>query len=75
MVDKNHTVWFSLANADYVGKLDQRTDEFAFYPLPTRAHNARHIDVDDKPDVPEVWLPYDGSNKIARVQFRTSPAR
>ena len=74
-VDKNHTVWFSLANADYLGKLDQKTGEFTFYPLPTRAHNARHIDVDDRPAVPEIWLPYDGSNKIARVQFRTNTVR
>jgi len=42
VVDKDHMVWFSLANADYVGKLNPFTEQFTFYPLPTRGYNGRH---------------------------------
>ena len=74
MVDKNYIVWFSLANADYVGKLNPFTEQLTFYPLPMRGYNGRHIDVDNRPDIPEIWLPSEGSHQITRVQFRTSTA-
>jgi streptogramin lyase len=75
VVDKNHIVWFSMGNADALGKFDPVTEKFTFYPLPSRGINGRHIDVDNTPDVPEVWVPYDSAGKVARVQFRTNPAR
>jgi streptogramin lyase len=74
-IDKNGTVWLGFANADYFAKFDPVTERFTLYPLPSRGHNARHIDVDSKPDVPEVWVPYAAAAKVARVQFRTNPAR
>ena len=74
VIDKNHIVWFSMGNADALGKFNPVTEKFTFYPVPTRGINGRHIDVDNNPDVPEVWLPYDAAGKVARVQFRTSPA-
>jgi streptogramin lyase len=70
VTDKNHVVWFSLANADAEGKFDPVTEKFTFYPLPTRGHNARHSDINMASDTPEIWIPYTGSNKIARMQFR-----
>jgi streptogramin lyase len=75
VVDKNHIVWFSMGNADALGKFDPVTEKFTFYPLPSRGINGRHIDVDNTPEVPEVWVPYDAAGKVARVQFRTNSAR
>ncbi len=72
VVDKNHTVWFSLSNADALGRFDPATEKFTFYPLPTRGINGRHIDVDNNHPTPEVWIPYDAAGKVARIQFRTS---
>lgn len=75
IVDKNGMVWLSMANADAVARFDPRTERFTFYPLPTRGHNARHIGVDSKPEVPEVWIPYSNASKVARVQFRGAAGR
>jgi streptogramin lyase len=72
VVDKNHIVWFSLANADAFGKFDPATEKFTFYPLPTRGTNVRHIDVDNTKPIPEIWLPYDSVGKVARIQFRAN---
>jgi streptogramin lyase len=74
VIDKNHMVWFSMGNADALGKFNPVTEKFTFYPIPTRGINGRHIDVDNNPDVPEIWLPYDAASKVARVQFRASAA-
>lgn len=74
VVDKNHIVWFSMGNADALGKFNPATEQFTFYPIPSRGINGRHIDVDNRPDVPEVWLPYDSAGKVARIQFRTGTA-
>jgi hypothetical protein len=38
--------------------------------LPTRGTEIRHIQVDSSMNPPTVWLPYDRTNKIARIQFR-----
>jgi hypothetical protein len=43
-------------------------------PMPTRGRNARDIDVDNTPAVPEVWIPFSAAGKVARMQFRTNPA-
>jgi virginiamycin B lyase len=75
VVDKNHMVWFSMTNQDALGRFNPVTEKFTFYPTPTRGISGRHIDVDNNPQVPEIWLPYDGASKVARVQFRTRPAR
>jgi virginiamycin B lyase len=75
VVDKNHVVWFSLSNQDALGKFDPVTEKFTFYPMPTRGMSSRHIDVDNGPQVPEIWLPYDQARKVARIQLRTNSAR
>ena len=74
VVDKNHVVWFSLSNQDVLGKFNPATEKFTFYPMPTRGISGRHVDVDNGPTVPEVWLPYDQARKVARIQFRTNSA-
>ena len=72
VVDKNHMVWFSMGNADALGKFDPTSEKFTFYPIPTRGINGRHIDVDNNLPIPEIWLPYDAAGKVARIQFRTN---
>ncbi len=75
VVDQNHMVWFCMANADRIAKFNPFTEQFTEYPLPTLGSNARRIDVDTSTDPPAIWVSYTGSNKLARVQFRTDSAR
>ena len=74
-VGKDGMVYFSMSNADFVGRFDPRSEEFTFFPIPTRGHNARNIDVDNTTESPEVWIPYSAAGKVARMQFRTNPGR
>jgi streptogramin lyase len=69
-VDKYHTVWITMLNADRIAKFDPSTEKFTEYVLPTRGTEIRHIQVDSSTNPPTVWLPYDRTNKIARIQFR-----
>jgi streptogramin lyase len=70
-VDKNHMVWINLKNADRIAKFDPETEKFTDYFLPTRGTETRHIIVDNSTNPPTVWTPYNRTNKIARIQFRT----
>jgi len=67
---KDHTVWITLLNSDRIAKFDPSTEKFTEYVLPTRGTEIRHIQVDSSTNPPTVWLPYDRTNKIARIQFR-----
>ena len=67
---KDHTVWITMLNSDRIAKFDPSTEKFTEYTLPTRGTEIRHIQVDSSTNPPTVWLPYDRTNKIARVQFR-----
>jgi streptogramin lyase len=69
-VAKDHTVWITMLNSDRVAKFDPATEKFTEYTLPTRGTEIRHIQVDSSTNPPTVWLPYDRTNKIARIQFR-----
>jgi len=71
---KDHTVWISMLNSDRIAKFDPSTQKFTEYQLPTRGTEIRHIQVDSSTNPPTVWLPYDRTNKIARIQFRTGAA-
>lgn len=75
VVDKNHMVWFALANADRLVRFNPFTERFTTFSLPTRGTNSRYLTVDNSSDVPTLWMPYLAATKIARVQFRTNPAR
>jgi len=74
VVDKNHMVWIPLMNGDGVLRFNPSTEQFIEYPLPTLGTQARFLDVDNSTEVPTVWVPYYGSNKVARIQFRTESA-
>jgi streptogramin lyase len=67
---KDHTVWITMLNSDRIAKFDPATEKFTEYTLPTRGTEIRNIQVDSSTNPPTVWLPYDRTNKIARVQFR-----
>ena len=67
---KDHTVWITMLNSDRVAKFDPSTEKFTDYALPTRGTEIRHIQVDSSTNPPTIWLPYDRTNKIARIQFR-----
>jgi virginiamycin B lyase len=69
---KDHTVWITMLNSDRVAKFDPATEKFTEYELPTRGTEIRHIQVDSSTNPPTVWLPYDRTNKIARIQFRAN---
>jgi streptogramin lyase len=68
-VDKDHMVWFSMANTDQIGRFDPTTGQFTKFPLPTRGSESRAIAVDDSTSPPTIWVSYFASNKIARVQI------
>jgi streptogramin lyase len=67
---KDHTVWITMLNSDRIAKFDPATEKFTEYTLPTRGTEIRHIQVDSSTNPPTVWVPYDRTNKIARIQFR-----
>jgi virginiamycin B lyase len=69
-VDKNHRVWITMLNSDRIARFDPATEKFTEFALPTRGTEIRHIQVDNSTNPPTVWLPYDRTNKIARVRFR-----
>jgi virginiamycin B lyase len=71
-VDKNHRVWITMLNSDRIARFDPATEKFTEFELPTRGTEIRHIQVDSSTNPPTVWLPYDRTNKIARIQFRAS---
>ena len=70
-VDKNHMVWINMKNSDRIAKFNPFTEKFTEYFLPTRGTETRDIIVDNSTDPPAVWTPYNRTNKIARIQFRT----
>jgi streptogramin lyase len=67
---RDHTVWITMLNSDRIAKFDPSTEKFTEYELPTRGTEIRHIQVDASTNPPTVWVPYDRTNKIARIQFR-----
>ena len=69
-VDKNGHVWVPAQNADRIYKLDPRTEQMTEFQLPTRGTDLRHLTVDDSTSTPTIWVTYNRSNKIARLQER-----
>ncbi len=70
VIDRTGMLWLAMSNTDHVALFDPKTERFTFYPLPTRSTNARNIDVDNTPAIPEPWLPQQQGGKVARVQLR-----
>jgi streptogramin lyase len=70
-VDRFHNVWISMLNSDRIARFDPTAEKFTEFVLPTRGTEIRHIQADSSTNPPTIWLPYDRTNKIARIQFRT----
>lgn len=70
-VDKDHMVWVTSIASDRLVKFNPATNKITEYDMPTRGTEARHVYADNSTDPPTIWLPYDRTNKIARIQFRT----
>lgn len=73
-VDKNGDVWIPPQNADRIYKLDPKSGELREFQLPTRGTDLRHLTIDDSVSPPAIWVTYDRSNKIARLQERPTVA-
>jgi streptogramin lyase len=71
-VDKTGTVWINTMNHDVLTKFDPKTERFTEYPLPTRGTEIRQVQVDNRTDPVTVWAPYNRTNKIVRLQFRSA---
>jgi streptogramin lyase len=71
-VDKNGNVWINTMNHDVLTKFDPKTERFTEYYLPTRGTEIRHVQVDNRTNPPTVWAPYNRTNKVVRLQFRTA---
>ena len=69
--DKNGNVWINAMNLDRIVKFDPKTEKFTEYKMPTLGSEIRHIVADDSTNPPTIWAPYNRSNKIVRLQFRT----
>lgn len=67
-VDKNGNVWVPPMNADRIFKFDPRTEQVTEFHLPTRGTDIKHLSVDDSTSPPTIWVAYNRSNKIARLQ-------
>ena len=74
-VDKNGMVWVPPMNADRMYKFNPTTEQFTTFMLPTRGTDLKHVSVDDSTNPPTVWLAYNRSNKIARLQERPAGAQ
>ena len=71
-VDKNGIVWINTMNHDVLTKFDPKTERFTEYTLPTRGTEIRHVQVDNSTNPPTIWAPYNRTNKVVRIQFRTT---
>ena len=71
-VDKNGIVWINTMNHDVLTKFDPKTERFTEYTLPTRGTEIRHVQVDNSTNPPTIWAPYNRTNKVVRIQFRST---
>lgn len=70
-VDGEGNVWINTMNHDALTKFDPETERFTEYRLPTLGTEIRHVQVDNRTSPPTVWAPYNRTNKVVRLQFRT----
>ena len=70
VIDNEHNVWIDMLNTDMIAKFNPATQKFTEYHMPSRGTDIRHLVVDYHTNPPEIFIPYNRSNKIARLQFR-----
>jgi virginiamycin B lyase len=70
VVDNDHNVWVNMLNTDMIAKFNPTTEKFTEYQMPSRGTDMRHLVLDYSTNPPAIFIPYNRSNKIARIQFR-----
>lgn len=70
VVDNEHNVWINMLNTDMIAKFNPATQKFTEYQMPSRGTDMRHMVFDYSTNPPQIFIPYNRSNKIARIQFR-----
>ncbi len=70
VVDRDHNVWINMLNTDMIAKFNPATQKFTEYQMPSRGTDMRHLVLDYSTNPPQLFVPYNRSNKIARIQFR-----
>jgi virginiamycin B lyase len=70
VVDNEHNVWINMLNTDMIAKFNPATGKFTEYQMPSRGTDMRHMVFDYSTNPPQIFIPYNRSNKIARIQFR-----
>jgi streptogramin lyase len=70
VVDNDHNVWINMLNTDMIGKFNPTTKKFTMIQMPSRGTDIRHMAFDYTTNPMTIYLPYNRSNKVARIQFR-----
>jgi streptogramin lyase len=70
VVDRSHNVWVNMLNTDMIAKFDPATQKFTEYQMPSRGTDMRHMVFDYSTNPPSIFIPYNRTNKIARIEFR-----
>jgi streptogramin lyase len=68
-VDKNSNVWTNLFSDAKVARLNPKTEQWAYYTLPSRCES-RNISVDDNRG--DVWVPCANTSRVIRMRPRTT---
>ncbi len=71
-VDREHNVWINMLDRDAVAKFNPTTEQFTEIQMPTRGTEIRQTAPDDSTNPVSIWVPYDRTTKIARIQIRSS---
>ena len=69
-VDNDHNVWINMLNTDMIAKFNPATKKFTEFQMPSRGTDIRHMAFDYTTNPMTIYLPYNRSNKVARIQFR-----
>jgi len=67
VVDNEHNVWVNMPNTDMVAKFNPTTEKFTEYQMPSRGTVMRDLAINYNVNPPEIFAPYNGLNKIARI--------
>jgi streptogramin lyase len=69
-VDNEHNVWVNMLNTDMIARYNPTTKTFTEFQMPSRGTDIRHMAFDYTSTPMTIYLPYNRSNKVARIQFR-----
>jgi streptogramin lyase len=70
VIDREHNVWINMLNTDMIAKYVPATKKFTWFQMPSRGTDMRHLAFDYSTTPMSIFIPYNRSNKVARIQFR-----